>query len=162
VYAIDAVTGRERWRFKTGNWVDSSPAVSNGIVYVGGTDKNLYAMDAVTGTEKWRFKTGSYIQSSLGVSNDILYVGNADNNLYGVGMPSTQTTVSTQPVANNPAAQTAHTTVPTRTLTLNPEADPIGISSPLWDRNNLIYLILLVFVFLFGALVYDMYYKKKK
>ena len=46
LYAIDAVTGKEKWRFVTGDWVDSSPAVANGIVYVGSRDKNLYAIGA--------------------------------------------------------------------------------------------------------------------
>jgi hypothetical protein len=40
------VTGKEKWRFATGDRVDSSPAVANGIVYVGSEDKNLYAVGA--------------------------------------------------------------------------------------------------------------------
>ena len=55
-------TNTELWRFKTGGSVLSSPAVSNGVVYVGCLDNNLYAIDAVTGTEKWRFKTGGYVR----------------------------------------------------------------------------------------------------
>ena len=46
LYAIDAVTGKEQWRFATGDRVDSSPAVANGIVYIGSEDKNLYAVGA--------------------------------------------------------------------------------------------------------------------
>jgi outer membrane protein assembly factor BamB len=46
LYAIDAVTGKEKWHFATGDWVDSSPAVADGIVYVGSNDKNLYAIGA--------------------------------------------------------------------------------------------------------------------
>jgi len=33
---------------------------------------------------------------------------------------------------------------------------------PIWDRNNLTYLVLLVFVILFVAILYDTYYKKKE
>lgn len=36
----------ELWRFAMGDWVDSSPAVANGIVYFGSNDKNLYAIGA--------------------------------------------------------------------------------------------------------------------
>jgi len=77
-------TNTELWRFKTVDSVYSSPAVSNGVVYVGSEDKNLYAIDAVTGTEKWRFATGYYVSSSPAVSNGIVYVGSVDKNLYAI------------------------------------------------------------------------------
>ena len=72
------------WRFKMGDAVTSSPAVANGVVYVGSNDKNLYAIDAVTGKEKWRFETGSAVDSSPAVANGIVYVGSLDNNLYAI------------------------------------------------------------------------------
>ena len=75
----------ELWRFKTGDWVDSSPAVSNGVVYVGSDGNNLYAIDALTGKEKWQFETGDWVSSSPAVSNGVVYVGSLDNNLYAIG-----------------------------------------------------------------------------
>jgi outer membrane protein assembly factor BamB len=44
VYAIDARTGGEKWRFATEGWVDSSPYVAGGIVYVGSNDGYVYAL----------------------------------------------------------------------------------------------------------------------
>jgi len=44
LYAIDAVTGTKKWQFATGSGIRSSPAVSNGVVYVGSDDGNLYAI----------------------------------------------------------------------------------------------------------------------
>jgi outer membrane protein assembly factor BamB len=46
VYALDAATGAELWSFITAlGWaVMSSPAVANGVVYVGSLDNNLYAL----------------------------------------------------------------------------------------------------------------------
>jgi outer membrane protein assembly factor BamB len=44
LYAVDAKTGREKWKFKTGGKVLSSPAVANGVVYVGSEDGYLYAI----------------------------------------------------------------------------------------------------------------------
>ena len=87
LYAIDAVTGKEKWRFATGEFVRSSPAVSNGVVYVGSTDNNLYAIDAVTGTERWRFTTGSLVSdvsSSPVVANGVVYVGSVSKNLFAI------------------------------------------------------------------------------
>jgi len=44
LYAIDSVTGNEKWQFKTGGiWV-SSHEVSDGVVHVGSWDKNVYAI----------------------------------------------------------------------------------------------------------------------
>jgi hypothetical protein len=39
VYALNAATGARLWTFATGDVVDSSPAVANGVVYIG----SLYA-----------------------------------------------------------------------------------------------------------------------
>ena len=78
------LTNTELWRFETKGAVDSSPAISNGVVYVGSQDGNLYAIDAVTGTEKWRFKTGDKVFSPPAVSNGVVYVGSWDKNLYAI------------------------------------------------------------------------------
>jgi len=57
VYALDAGTGEEKWRYGTDSWVYSSPAVTDGIVYVGSNDGYMYAFDAETGDVKWKYKT---------------------------------------------------------------------------------------------------------
>jgi eukaryotic-like serine/threonine-protein kinase len=56
VYGRSAVQrfNRIKWRFHTDGRVISSPAVSNGIVYVGSADGNLYAIDRESGTQKWK------------------------------------------------------------------------------------------------------------
>jgi eukaryotic-like serine/threonine-protein kinase len=43
VYALSASTGTSLWKYTTGNFVRSSPAVAGGVVYVGSWDHNLYA-----------------------------------------------------------------------------------------------------------------------
>jgi len=53
VYALDARTGRVLWNYSTGGYVESSPAVANGVVYVGSDDDNVYALDAATGVKLW-------------------------------------------------------------------------------------------------------------
>ncbi len=44
LYAVDIKTGQEKWRFKTGAGIPSSPAISGGIVYFGSSDGHLYAV----------------------------------------------------------------------------------------------------------------------
>jgi outer membrane protein assembly factor BamB len=46
VCALDAATGRLRWRYTTGSNVDSSPAAAGGTIYVGSDDGTVYALDA--------------------------------------------------------------------------------------------------------------------
>ena len=52
VYALDAHTGAKLWSYQTGWFVDSSPAVANGVVYVGSDDGNVYAFGLPKGLAK--------------------------------------------------------------------------------------------------------------
>jgi outer membrane protein assembly factor BamB len=40
VYALNAKTGSKLWSYATGGFVDGSPVVANGVVYVGSADSN--------------------------------------------------------------------------------------------------------------------------
>jgi outer membrane protein assembly factor BamB len=89
-YAIDATTGRERWRFKTGEdpdthnqvGIQSSAAVVEGTVYFGCRDSHLYALDANTGQKKWAFATdGSWVVSSPAVRDGTVYFVTSDSSL---------------------------------------------------------------------------------
>ena len=70
VYAIDAATGEEKWRFKTKGAVWGSPAASEGAVYFGSDDLNVYAVDAATGEEKWKFRSQWPLKASPVVFED--------------------------------------------------------------------------------------------
>ncbi len=69
------------WKFTTGGGVDSSPAVSNGVVYTGSNDKNIYAFNAATGVKTWNFTTEGQIFSSPAVVNGIVYIGSGAGNI---------------------------------------------------------------------------------
>jgi outer membrane protein assembly factor BamB len=92
-YALDAATGKEKWRFHGGedslmhNQVgfQSSPAVVNGTVYTGCRDSNLYALDAATGKEKWRFSNDlSWVITSPAVADGKVFFATSDSSLYHV------------------------------------------------------------------------------
>ena len=72
------------WKFKTGEGEGSSPAVSDGTVYVGGSDRYLYALDAQSGEEKWKFLTDYGVTSSPAVSDGVVYFGSWDGYLYAL------------------------------------------------------------------------------
>ena len=97
VYAIDAASGRVKWRARTGGRVRSSPAVADGRVYVGSYDGRIYCFDLATGAERWRYDTEGVklesasfgfdrrsIQSSPAVSGGVVYVGARDGFLYAI------------------------------------------------------------------------------
>jgi outer membrane protein assembly factor BamB len=76
---------RPKWRYRTGDRIQSSPAVGNGTVYIGSNDKYLYAVDPSSGNLRWRMATGSGINSSPAVGPDgTVYVGSNDSSLYAV------------------------------------------------------------------------------
>ena len=72
------------WRFQTGGWVDSSPAVVDGVVYIGSQGNHVYALDAATGEERWRFQTGGWVDSSPAVVEGVVYIGSEDNHVYSL------------------------------------------------------------------------------
>lgn len=59
LYAVDLQTGQEKWQFNAGTEAAySSPAIADGVIYVGGGDTvhiSLYAVDLRTGLERWKF-----------------------------------------------------------------------------------------------------------
>ena len=101
LYALDAQTGEEVWRFDMGealtprlaivyesvdwDYQVSSPAVAEGIVYVGSANTNFYAVDANTGQEKWRFKVVmGPVRSSPAVVEGVVYFGDWYGRVYAL------------------------------------------------------------------------------
>jgi outer membrane protein assembly factor BamB len=96
VYALNATTGTKLWNFTTPGSIfssQSSPAVANGVVYVGCGDNNVgsnsgnvYAIYANNGTKLWNFTTRGGVMFPPTVANGIVYAGSAgaDNNLYAL------------------------------------------------------------------------------
>ncbi len=72
------------WIFRIGAPVVSSPAVANGVVYIGSDNSNLYALDSFSGPAKWTYKAGGAIGSSPAVAGGTVYFGSDDHNLYAV------------------------------------------------------------------------------
>jgi len=70
------------WTSSAGSSVESSPAVVNGVVYVGSSDGRLYAFNSQTGATRWIATTGSFVRSSPAVANGVVYVGSDDGRLY--------------------------------------------------------------------------------
>ena len=61
LYGLDTFAGEVILKFKTRNYIFSSPAIVDGIIYFGSGDGNFYALDPKAmkkEQELWRFFTG--------------------------------------------------------------------------------------------------------
>ena len=89
VYALNASTGNEIWRYQISgqfgwNGTYSSPAVADGVVYIGSNDFNVYALNATTGDKIWNFTVFGYVYSSPAVVDGVVYVGGTDSFVYAL------------------------------------------------------------------------------
>ncbi|HKH47521.1 MAG TPA: PQQ-binding-like beta-propeller repeat protein [Thermoanaerobaculia bacterium] len=92
VYAADLATGALKWRFDTQGHglssarfsydrksIQSSPAVADGVVYIGARDGSLYAIEAATGKQKWRADHGgSWVITAPAVWDGKVFAGSSD------------------------------------------------------------------------------------
>lgn len=73
-----------KWAFKTDGAIAGSPAVADGVVFIGSYDGNFYAVDQKTGQQKWKFETKGQVASSPAIENGIVYFGSYDGNFYAL------------------------------------------------------------------------------
>ena len=76
-YALNARTGARLWSDTIGLPPVSSPAVANGLVYIGYWDYVL-ALDASTGATVWSYETYCGRDAPPTVANGVVYVASAD------------------------------------------------------------------------------------
>jgi alcohol dehydrogenase (cytochrome c) len=86
VFAIDAATGAQKWKYYYGNKPGGPPATARGLaigqghVYFGTGDNNLVALDIATGQEVWKTlvhdkSNGCSMSAAPLVVNDVVIVG---------------------------------------------------------------------------------------
>jgi len=92
IYALNALTGTKIWNYTSGSHTLSSPAVTNGMVYVG-CGSTVYCLNAKTGAKEWEFPTGNQTNSSPAVVNGIVYIASEDGNFYAIGKPASAVSV---------------------------------------------------------------------
>jgi eukaryotic-like serine/threonine-protein kinase len=89
LYAVDAKTGTERWTAEIEPDTRSSPAVADGVVYVGCA--NGVSAVTVDGEGAWRIhfeadrEDGPYVDSSPAVAGSRVFIGASDGRLRAIG-----------------------------------------------------------------------------
>ncbi|MCK5689974.1 PQQ-like beta-propeller repeat protein [Myxococcota bacterium] len=78
--------GQMAWKFHTQDWVNSSPRLHNGTLYIGGNDRHIYALDPIKGKPKWKFETeGPEISIPVVYKNLIFGAGGSgDGSVYAL------------------------------------------------------------------------------
>jgi len=103
LYALDAQTGRLKWKFLTQGMGRSRPAVAGDLIYFTSDDGYMYALAARTGVQTWQTDISNFMpadkrkiggssdptgfdykQSSPVVSDGKVYIGSLDGNIYAL------------------------------------------------------------------------------
>src|SRR5262245_43552303 len=75
------------WSYTAGEVVDSTAAIVNGVVYVGGGSGDLAALDLNTGALRWKYETGNLIgESSPAVGATAVYIGDLGGVVHAVNL----------------------------------------------------------------------------
>lgn len=73
-----------RWSYQTEEEVRATPAIGNGLLYIGSYDHNLYALDLATGRVRWNFSSDAGICSTAAVWRNLVITSSLDFNVYGL------------------------------------------------------------------------------
>ena len=83
VVAMNAKTGRQVWRFRTGV-IESSPLIVDKTVFVGSWNHKVYALNLKNGKVRWSYDTGEEIDSSAAYADGTVYIGANDGHVYAL------------------------------------------------------------------------------
>ena len=85
IYALDWKQEKVVWSHEVPNQdqqIDSSPAVTDKLVVIGGPGKFLIALDRESGKPAWTFPSRAKFEAAPVVAKDRVVVGGLDRNLY--------------------------------------------------------------------------------
>ncbi len=84
LYAVDALSGEERWQFQAQGGIYASPIVAGGQVYIATQEGQVYAVDRNTGQPLWEMSFGSPINQPLALADGRLYFRTDDGRLHAI------------------------------------------------------------------------------
>ena len=85
IVALDASTGKEKWRYNTGESdIKSSPVIADGTVIIGSNDGSVYSLTTDTKILKWKYSTRDNVESSPSVKNGVVYAGSKDSSFFAI------------------------------------------------------------------------------
>ncbi|MGB6678406.1 MAG: PQQ-binding-like beta-propeller repeat protein [Terriglobales bacterium] len=90
LYALNATTGHLRWKFTPAkeDFIDSNPAVANGVLYLGTDYNGLYAFSAQTGAVLWNYTSVNEWVSTPLVADGLVFFGDREGYFYALNAHS--------------------------------------------------------------------------
>jgi outer membrane protein assembly factor BamB len=82
VHAVDRLSGKQAWKFKTGGRVESAPLVFEDAVVFGSHDGRLYAVNKPDGREIWRLDLGENLTNAPAFAAGRLVIGSAEGTVF--------------------------------------------------------------------------------
>lgn len=79
LYSLDALTGRTNWVYETGNYINGSPAVSEGLTAFGGCDAFVHVLQLGNGSKAREIEAGAPIIGSAAIAGGRAYLGHYEN-----------------------------------------------------------------------------------
>jgi outer membrane protein assembly factor BamB/tRNA A-37 threonylcarbamoyl transferase component Bud32 len=79
---------RPLWTFKCEDEIRGTPALSQGILYVGCYDNNVYAISSADGKFQWKYATDGGVVSRPAPFEGNLFIGSEDQRLHVISMRS--------------------------------------------------------------------------
>lgn len=83
IYALDAATGNELWKYKTGGKIFSTPAVYGkgdaASVIIGSCDTYIYSLNIKSGKVNWKFKCGKSVMGTPAILGNKVFIGASDH-----------------------------------------------------------------------------------
>jgi PQQ-like domain len=86
LYAFDADRGDVAWVYPTELPLGHSPTYSNGVLYVGGMDRQMHAVSADNGEGLWTYTAEGGFSTNPVVANGMVYAGNRDGAFYAINI----------------------------------------------------------------------------
>ncbi len=81
VHAVDVMTGRNIWKYKTGDMIFSAAKIAGNGLYICSTDNHIYSLDKRTGKLIWKYQaSGPLLVTEL--SENKVFASCWDGNLY--------------------------------------------------------------------------------
>ncbi|MFQ3536355.1 MAG: PQQ-binding-like beta-propeller repeat protein [Aggregatilineales bacterium] len=98
------------WKFLCEDEIRGTPALKNGVVYVGVYDNNLYAVNALDGKFRWKFPTEGGIATTPAVVSEenLVLFGSEDKTFYAVDTRTGRLAwsfVTNGPIRSSPVVQ---------------------------------------------------------
>ncbi len=72
------------WSVEIGGSARMAPAIADGLVYIGSSNKQLFALDAETGEVRWHFEGDASLQMTPTVADGTVYIPSAYGTLYAL------------------------------------------------------------------------------